>query len=392
MGKTHKGLRRSHRRLAFGNLDEPFPAVGGFTLHRFSRLIQLLALLAALASRPALAQGVAFPSMVPQDPSAGGWFPMGGTPATPAPIPTLPAFDPYAGPVSNAPPPAPVFPAMTPPPAGVMRGDGIFIPMPRFLDQVRFEGEWLERNGNGGLGITSMNLNASFAFPLLVRQPAFYVTPGFAVHYWDGPSSGAFQGSPDLPPRTYDAYLDTSWHPVLNPWLSADLGVRVGVYSDFNVVNHNSIRLPSRGIGIITLSPAWQVAAGVVYLDRFGVKILPAGGLIWTPNPDVRWEMVFPRPKIAQRVFTFRNTDFWLYGTGEYGGGAWTIRRANGAADEFDYNDYRVLLGIETRGTRRLRMWFEAGYAWNRGVQYYRTDTPGFSPHDTVMLRGGLIY
>lgn len=313
---------------------------------------------------------------------------------TPPPIPTLPSFDPYAAPAAQ---PPPLFPQSAAAQPGVMRSDGIFIPSVRFLEQIRFEGEWIARNGLGGLGITSTDLNASFTLPIFARQPPFYVTPGFGVHFWDGPDTGFYswfppQSRPDLPPRTFDAYLDIAWRPVITPWLSGDLGFRVGVYSDFNYVNNDSIRLPSRGLGIVTLNPRWQVAAGAVYLDRFGVKILPAGGAIWTPRPDVRWEILFPRPKLAQRVYTLRSTDLWGYVAGEYGGGAWTIERVNGAHDSFDYNDFRVLLGMETRGASRMRGWFEVGFVWNRSLQYYRTQTPGIGPYDTVMLRGGLIY
>ncbi len=311
---------------------------------------------------------------------------------TPPPIPTLPSFDPYSAAPVVAPPPA-VFPT-GPAQSGILRNDGIFLPSPRFLEQLRAEAEWLARNNNSGLGITSIELNASFAFPILVKQPPFFVTPGFATHFWDGPASGSFNGNPVLPGSTYEAYLDTSWRPVLTPWLSADLGFRVGVYSDFNFVDSHSIRLIGRGLGLITLNPRWQLAAGVVYLDRFGVKILPAGGLIWTPNQDVRWEILFPRPKISQRVYTFRNTDLWAYAVGEYGGGAWTFERPGGSHAAFDYNDYRVAAGIETRGVSRLRAWFEVGYVWNRSVKYYYTDPgiPSFSPNSTIMLRAGLIY
>src|SRR6185437_6514275 len=77
--------------------------------------------------------------------------------------------------------------------------------------------------------------------------------------------------------------------------------VRVGVYSDFSKINSQSVRILGRGLGIVTFSPQWQVAAGVWYLDRLTVKILPAGGVIWTPNQDTRFALLFPNPKIWQR-------------------------------------------------------------------------------------------
>lgn len=367
-------------------------AVGEDTLLRTLAFISLVAAVLALGPGSARAQRIIFPSEV------------GGTPAaspsdlyTPPPISTLPSFDPYGvAPATPAPALLPAAPAET----GIMRSDGIFIPSPRFLEQVRFESEWIPRNGTGGLGITSLEANASFAFPLIVQQPPFFVTPGFAVHFWDGPSSTAFQGFPQLPGSTYDAYLDTAWRPVVTPWLSADLGFRFGVYSDFNFVDNHSLRYIGRGLGIVTLNPRWQAAAGIVYLDRFGIKLLPAGGLIWTPNQDVRWEMLFPRPKLAQRMTTFRNTDLWVYAAGEYGGGRWTFERSANVSPfvdghaAYDYNDYRVMLGVETKGVSRLRAWFEVGFIWGRTVKYYYTDPgiPSFSPNETVMLRGGLLY
>ena len=111
-----------------------------------------------------------------------------------------------------------------------------------------------------------------------------------------------------------------------------------------------------RGLGVITLTPTVQIAAGVVYIDRVQIKLLPAGGIIWTPNPDARYEILFPNPKLARRWTTIGNTDVWLYATGEYGGGSWTIQRI-GFTDQADYNDIRVGGGIEgVRLSRHARL------------------------------------
>ena len=52
-----------------------------------------------------------------------------------------------------------------------------------------------------------------------------------------------------MPPETYDAYLDTTWKPQITPRLSADLAVRVGLYSDFNFISYQSVRTPFRAWG-----------------------------------------------------------------------------------------------------------------------------------------------
>ena len=163
---------------------------------------------------------------------------------------------------------------------------------------------------------------------------------------------------PDLPPRTYDAYLDAAWNPQVTTWFGGELNFRIGVYSDFNNVDTDAIRYMGKGLAVLTFSPSIKIKAGVWYLDRVVVKILPAGGICWTPNPDVYFDILFPNPKIGKRLTTWGNTDWWLYCSGAYGGGTWQITRKNGLtpdpscpmngqADVFDYNDIRVAVGLE---------------------------------------------
>jgi hypothetical protein len=195
-----------------------------------------------------------------------------------------------------------------------------------------------------------------------------------------------------MPPQTYDAYLDTSWSPQFTPRFGADLGVRVGVYSDFNAVTSQSLRIMGRGLGVFTVNPQFQVALGVVYLDRLRVKLLPAGGVIWLPNPDTRLDLLFPNPKLAYRLGAFRNTDVWVYTAAEYGGGKWSIQRQAGNADAVEYDDIRVMLGLDFISFNGLRGYSEVGYVFDRKLIYRSGDPHNYIPGDTVMFRGGLSY
>lgn len=291
-------------------------------------------------------------------------------------------FDPYSYPGEHAP--------ALPNPYGRSPGEP-WQQTNRFLQKLHIENTWLARFGDRGFGVNDTDLNGTFAVPFAFNPTPFMITPGFTYHAWDGIATGSFDGAPDLPPRAYDAYLDTSWRPQVTDWLTADLGLRIGVYSDFNKVNADSVRFIGRGLGIVTLSPQWQVAAGVVYLDRLDVKILPAGGLIWTPNEDRRFEILFPNPKLAFRWTTIGNTDVWWYVSGEYGGGSWTIERPGGAGDRIDYNDLRAMAGIEGFGLSGWHAYFEVGYVFNREILYFGP-TPDIFPTDTVMLRAGIAF
>ena len=323
------------------------------------------------------------------------------------------AVDWYANP-ANVPPPGPYF---TSPPPGYQQPGSLFpgssTPNPnlsspsavgnfggfgpetplgkwqRFLHEVGAETTWLAGgDGAGDFGMTTLETHAAFAFPLFLNQSPFVVTPGFAVHWLQGPNSQ----EANLPPRLYDAYLDAGWKPTITQWLSADIGFRAGVYSDFNHVTSESIRLMGRGLGIVQFSPNLQIVAGVVYLDRLQVKLLPAGGVIWTPNPDVRYEILFPRPKLATRWKHIGTTEWWWYIAGEYGGGTWTVDRDGGLSDQIDYNDLRAIGGLEWKALSGLRGYFEVGFVFDRQIFYLSGQPPTFDPNETVMLRAGINY
>jgi hypothetical protein len=387
-----------------------------------------------LAAAPLWGQRVQFPTMLVQDTSVytpppavsapvSPGMPPAGTFAAPqplapgmtsAPLPSTvqtlpPSWDPYSTPVGQ--PYSPYAPSpFAPTQGGVAEPltDGLTVPsLPtnwfdtaqaplRFYQGFTVNSAWLAPMGGAKkLGVTDINLAATFAVPLLFEQAPFLITPGFGFHFWNGPISAA-PADADLPPVTYDAYLDVAWKPrilpTVTPWLSADLGVRTGVYTDFHAVDSHSVRIMGRGMAVATVTERFQVLFGVVYLDRVAVKLLPAGGVVWTPNPDTRYAFIFPSPKLAKRCTTVRTTDIWGYLSGEYGGGSWTIRRAAGYDDQFDYNDIRVMLGVESFAHSGLHTFSEVGYIFDRELVYRSGNPSRFVPNDTVMLRAGLTY
>ena len=77
---------------------------------------------------------------------------------------------------------------------------------------------------------------------------------------------------------------------------------------------------------------------------------------------------------------------------GEYGGGAWTIERADGTTDAVDINDIRISGGLEWTGPRGLTGFFEAGFVFKRQVVYVVTPADSFDPDDTFMMRAGISF
>lgn len=297
--------------------------------------------------------------------------------------PLTPGWDPYADPGAQ--------PSVVYPQNGYMQPDGTAYETQQLWHRIYFNNQYLADFSSQGFGMNSTDINTSFAFPFFLNPSPVLITPGFTLHLLDGPASSEFSGSPDLPPQLYDAYLDTSWQPVFSNWFSADLNVRIGVYSDFEKVNTDSILVTGHGAGVFTINPRWQAVLGAQYLDRPNARILPVGGLIWTPNEDTRYELVFPWPRVACRWTTVGNTDIWWYGRGEYGGGRWTVERANGFSDDVTYNDLRVAIGLEMISFRGLTAWTEVGYVFDRDIMF-SDGTPDTKPDDTIMIGAGVKY
>ncbi len=275
--------------------------------------------------------------------------------------------------------------------------DGSVARLQRLLQQISFEHTYLFGDHDADhLEINRTELAATFGVPIF-RNPntPLLITPGFAFNWLEGP----VDDEADLPARVYDAYLDTAWYPRFNDWLGADLGVRTGVWTDFEAVNDDSIRILGRGLGVITLSPRMDVHVGVWYLDRNNVKILPAGGVYWKPNTEWDLFLIFPNPKIRKRFVNIGTSQWWWYAAGEYGGGRWTIERDPDhfggvpTDDDFDYNDIRVIGGLEWATATQARGRLEAGYVFERELIYDGTNHPHeFELDPTFMFRAGLDF
>lgn len=224
---------------------------------------------------------------------------------------------------------------------------------------------------------------------LFTSQP-LRISPGFIFHFWDGPDT-VVTGA-DLPGQTYSAYLANDFSTPWNRQLGAEFNLTVGLYTDFDEVTSDSIRITGLGLGWYRLNNTTTFKLGVEYLDRVRIKMLPAGGFFIYPTPDLKLDIYFPRPKIAQRLPNLGNYEVWGYIGGEYGAGSWTIKRMGGMGDQADVNDIRAFAGLEWMGPRQVTGFLEAGYVFNREIVYLSTQNVATDIDDTFMLRAGLAF
>jgi hypothetical protein len=269
---------------------------------------------------------------------------------------------------------------------------------------VRFRQTWISGgDGPEEMGIDESEIGTTVNFPNFLWSSApLHVSPVFAVQWWDGPEvfPGTFptdSAPPDsfgTPPQVYEASLGFGWQPHITPQLWADLDVRIGVYSDFSGFTTDSVRILGTGLGVLALTPTTSLKLGATYLDRVDIKLLPAVGVLWIPNPRTRLDIFFPRPKLSFYLTTIGNTDLWTFFSAEYGGGSWTIGEAS-VDRRMDVNDIRVGGGLEWTHQFGLTGFVEAAYVFDREL-YFAAGTPGvnqsFSLDDAIMIRGGLVY
>jgi len=198
---------------------------------------------------------------------------------------------------------------------------------------------------------------------------------GLGFHSLSGPVQT------DMPAWVFDFSIGYQIRHRLGP-LTFDLATAVLAASDFKGNARQGIRFPSHVVGFLTVGPALDLVFGADYLDRGDIKLLPVGGLIWVPNPAMRFELVFPRPRV-----TFQVTDkHRLYVAGELGGGSWAVERETLDDDLATYRDLRVCVGIEDIQKDGSRIAFEIGYLFNRRLEY-SSGIGDMNLNDAVLLR-----
>lgn len=256
-----------------------------------------------------------------------------------------------------------------------------------FFQKLSLSAAWF---GNAGdpedLGATEIETFLTVALPLPIKEWPLLITPGYNVAYLQGP------GVTDLPPRLHFAYVDFMWVPRIVNRYSLVLSVAPSVLSDFESGDSDAFRVTGKALVLFDWVPdRVQLIAGVLYLNRDNVRLLPAGGVIWKPTDWTNFELLFPKPKAAVRFNVGVGFEDWLFTTAEFGGNTWSILRESGDQDRVTYLDYRLLVGVERRLNGGAGFRLEAGYVFGREVEFESGDG-NFAPRDTVLIRGGITF
>lgn len=300
----------------------------------------------------------------------------------------------YEGPETYLPPQPPQFPGQPYPPYAMQPGQPPATPAPRpipietptpwvGLQQITSEASQVMGGSDpDALGIFTLDTRAKIEFP---RAPMFTLMPRFGWHLVNGPKVT------DLPPQLYDASLEGVLSLPLGERLFMQAAAAPSFFTDGENTSSDAFRLPARLLFFYNCTDALTLSGGLVYLDREDLMFLPSVGLIYRHSPDLKAELLIPRPRVAWRYFSENGTDRWAYVVGELGGGSWGIERTSGLDDVATYSDYRLLLGTEQTGEGQWNWRFEGGLVFNRSLDYLRG--PGdFDLPATGLVRVALSY
>lgn len=270
----------------------------------------------------------------------------------------------------------------TPPPENF---DNPIPPKPEMVSYIgtQFTGTWVLSRGDAGFGTLGLDVNSTIAWRFAESQAPLIFTPGFAVDHWTGALAEY------LPDQVYSSYFDINWRPRVTETIDLNLGVSPGLYGDYRKIDSATLQWTGWALGDLAVSEQWHLLAGVLFVRQLESHVLPAGGVIWIPDSDTRFELVFPRPRIARRLYTVSENDWWGYVAVQYGGGAWAITLVDDSRDTLFYSDIRVVVGTEWRRPRGTVGVFEVGYLFNRQLSL----TDDFAePSSTLIVRGGLTF
>ncbi|MFM8702366.1 MAG: hypothetical protein ACKOHG_00555, partial [Planctomycetia bacterium] len=179
------------------------------------------------------------------------------------------------------------------PPAGRKLPPGA---KPGILQQALYQATELPKLDANGLGLTTLEKTITLGMPCPTIESPLLVTVGFAGTLTDVPTGA------DIPGELFDGYIQARWLKKLGDRFGVDLAVSPGWYSDFHNDSPQALRVTGHGFGAWEATKDLRVVAGVIYLDRYDINLLPAGGLLWTPADDKRNQLMFTRPRRAWRI------------------------------------------------------------------------------------------
>ena len=224
-------------------------------------------------------------------------------------------------------------------------------------------------------------------YPIFGPPPPF-INAGFSYVDLNAPDAL------DLPSDLYDYSLGFAWMRRINDRWMLRFMFSTALATDGKNNSSDAWQFRGGAFAMYRPNPQWTWIVGALALGRNDIPIVPAVGAIWQPNPALRFDLTFPKPKVAFLLRDNGPRQQWGYLGGGFSGGTWAYEQASGIDDQLTYRDWRIVIGWESTPTpepgmpftRGRKLGVEVGYAFAREFEF-ETARPDISLEDTLILR-----
>ena len=254
------------------------------------------------------------------------------------------------------------------------------------IQKVSVSGGGLTAIGTNDLSTSHIETSVSIGVPLGSFDNILGVRPSFRVDWIDSALTT------DVPNGLFESGVQFFWRKPINDRWSFMTIARPSIRSDFTT-SENAFKVFALGLLNWSYVPdQLSLSFGAVYLDRADIPLVPAIGLMWTPDRETRLDLRFPQSRYSKRVAKDgSNSETWVYFAGGLGGNTWAVTRSNGRTDELSLRDIRLSVGIEHVADGGGGWFLEAGYALGRRLEYESSDIE-VELNDALVVRAGLSY
>ncbi len=219
-------------------------------------------------------------------------------------------------------------------------------------------------------------------FGSFAMEPDPYLEAGFGKGFELGVGIQFLSGPQrtDMPSRVFDFSIGYQQRATIGDF-AYDISAAILAASDFEGSSRDGIRFPAHAVGYFSVTDTLDLVLGVDYVDREDIRILPVGGLLLRPDPDIRMELVFPRPRVDFQL----TPGYRLYLNGGLGGGTWAVERDSELDDLASLYQLQFGVGLEWLESDQWAA-VELVYLFDRKLEY--AFGPGsYDIGSTVMIR-----
>jgi hypothetical protein len=250
--------------------------------------------------------------------------------------------------------------------------------------KISFSSEWLT---SSDLNLSNHDIRVTVPTYPFFGPPPPMISAGFSfTDLIDADALG-------LPGDLFEYSTGLSWvRPVKDRWMVRSM---LGVALATDNKNTTSDAWQFRG-GIFAVyepNEKWQWVFGAIAIGRNDLPVVPAVGVIWQPQPDLKMDLTFPKPRVSRVFAETESRQQWGYIGMAIGGGTWAFERNDQTDDQITYGDWRVVAGWESlptpvagaKFTTGRKLGLEVGYVFSRDIEF-RNGSPEISLSDAVML------